>query len=135
MNMLISTNIVSTGPIKRTEDVDEAEDEALAYIKGIVIGIHTVEDMYTEEDTREAKKIKDSDKRSAMSVTNQAAGRQSTSPRNAREHTKGFVNKLYTQQSKMSPPNSTAASSFSTKDLKELTILLLLLNLIQSSLC
>jgi hypothetical protein len=72
--MLISTNIVSTGPIKRTEDVDEAEDEALAYIKGIVIGIHTVEDMYTEEDTREAKKIKDSDKRSAMSVTNQAAG-------------------------------------------------------------
>jgi hypothetical protein len=70
MNMLMSTNTASTGPIKRTEDVDEAEDKALVYIEGIVIGIYTVEDMYTEEDTREAKEIEDSDKRSAMSVTN-----------------------------------------------------------------
>jgi hypothetical protein len=68
--MSISTNTASTGPIKRTEDVDKAEDKALAHIKGIVIRIHTVKDMYTEEDTREAKKIKDSDKRSAISVTN-----------------------------------------------------------------
>jgi hypothetical protein len=133
--MLISTNTASTGPIERTKDVDKAEDEALAHIKGIVMGIHTVKDMYTEENTKEAKKIKDSDKRSAMSVTNQAASQQSTPPRNAREHTKGFVNKLYTQQSKMSPLNSTAASLSNTKDLKELTILLLSLNLIQSSIC
>ena len=135
INMLISTNMASTRPTERTKDVDEAEDEASGHIKEIVIGIHTVEDMYTEEDTREAKEIKDSDKRSATFVTNKAAGRQSTPPRNAREHTKGFANKLYTQQSKMSPPNSTAASLSSTKDLKELTILLLPPNLIQSSLC
>jgi hypothetical protein len=135
MNMPISMNTASTRPIERTEDVDKAEDEALAHIEEIVMGIHTVEDMYTEEDTREAKEIEDSNKRSAMFVTNQAAGQQSTLPRNAREHTKGFANKLHTQQSKMSPPNSTAASSSSTKDLKKLTILLLPPNLIQSSLC
>jgi hypothetical protein len=135
MNMLISTNTASTRPIKRTEDVDEAEDKALAHIEGIVIRIHTVKDIYTKKNTKEAKKIKDSDKRSAMSVINQAAGQQSTLSRNAKEHTKGFANKLYTQQSKMSPPNSTAASSSNTKDLKELTILLLPPNLIQSSLC
>jgi hypothetical protein len=130
MNMLMSTNMASTEPTEHTEDVDKAEDEALAYTEKTVQGTHTA-----EENTREAKEIKDSDKRSAMSVTNQAADRQSTPPRNAREHTKGFANKLYTQQSKMSPPNSTAASLFSTKDLKELTILLLSPNLIQSSLC
>jgi hypothetical protein len=126
--MPISINTASTGPIKRTKDVDKAKDEALAHIKGIVIRIYTVEDMYTKKNTREAKEIKDSDKRSVMSVTNQAAGQQSTLPRNARKYTKGFANKLYTQQSKMSPPNSTAAFLFSTKDLKELTILLLSLN-------
>jgi hypothetical protein len=70
MNMPMSTNTASTGPIERTEDVDEAEDKALAHIEEIMIGIHTVEDMYTKEDTREATKIKDSDKRSAMSVIN-----------------------------------------------------------------
>jgi hypothetical protein len=128
--MLISTNMASTGPTEHTEDVDEAEDEALAYTEEIVQGTHTA-----EEDTREAKEIEHSNRRSATSVTNQAAGQQSTPPRNAREHTKGFANKLYIQQSKMSPLNSTAASLSSTKDLKELTILLLSPNLIQSSLC
>jgi hypothetical protein len=135
MNMLMSINIASTGPTERTEDVDKAKDEALAYTEEIVIGIHTAEDMYTEEDTREAKEIEYSDKRSATFVINKAAGQQSTSPRNARKHTKGFANKLYTQQSKMLPPNSMAAFLSSTKDLKELTILLLPPNLIQSSLC
>jgi hypothetical protein len=62
--------MASTGPTERTEDVDKAEDKALAYTKEIVMGIHTTEDMYTEEDTREAKEIEDSDKRSAMFVTN-----------------------------------------------------------------
>jgi hypothetical protein len=133
--MLISTNTASTGPIEHTKDVDKAEDKALAYIKGIVIRIHTVKDMYTEENTKKAKEIKDSDKRSAIFVTNQAASQQSTLLRNAKEHTKGFANKLYTQQSKILPLNSTAASLSSTKDLKELIILLLLPNLIQSSLC
>jgi hypothetical protein len=71
--MLMSMNIASTGPTEHTKDVDEAEDEALAYIEGIVMGIHTVKDMYTEEDTRKAKQIEDSDKRSAMFMTNQAA--------------------------------------------------------------
>jgi hypothetical protein len=72
MNMPISTNTASTGPIERTEDVDKAEDKALAYIKRIMIRIHTIENIYTKENTREAKKIKDSDKKSAMFVTNQA---------------------------------------------------------------
>jgi hypothetical protein len=45
--------------------VDEAEDKALAYTEETVQGTHT-----TEEDTKEAKEIKDSDKRSAISVTN-----------------------------------------------------------------
>jgi hypothetical protein len=53
--------------------VDKAENKALVYIKGIVIRIYTIEDMYTKEDIREAKKIKNSDKKSAMFVTNKAA--------------------------------------------------------------
>jgi hypothetical protein len=53
--------------------VDKAEDKALAHIKGIVMRIHTMEDIYTEKNTRKAKKIKDSNKRSAIFVTNQAA--------------------------------------------------------------
>jgi cobalamin-dependent methionine synthase I len=133
MPMSIST--ASTRPTEHTKDVDKAEDKALAYIEEIVIGIHTMKDIHTEEDTREAKKIEDSDKRNATSVINKAADQQSTSLKNAREHTKGFANKLYTQQSKMLSPNSTAASLSSTKNLKELTILLLSPNLIQSSLC
>jgi predicted Fe-Mo cluster-binding NifX family protein len=50
--------------------VDKAEDKALAHIKRIVIRIYTVKDMYIKENIREAKKIKDSDKKSAMFVTN-----------------------------------------------------------------
>jgi hypothetical protein len=52
--------------------MDKAEDKALAYIKEIVIRIHTVEDIYTEENTKEAKKIEDSNKRNATFVTNKA---------------------------------------------------------------
>jgi hypothetical protein len=63
--MLISTNIASTRPTERTENVDESEDKALAYTKEIVQRIHT-----TEKDTREAKKIEHSDRRSAMFMTN-----------------------------------------------------------------
>jgi hypothetical protein len=135
INIPISTNTASTRLTERTKDKDKAEDKASAYIEEIVIGIHTIEDMYTKENTKEAKEIEDSNKRSAMFITNKAAGQQSTLPKNAREYTKGFANKLYTQQSKMSLLNSTAAFLSSTKDLKELTILLLSPNLIQSSLC
>jgi hypothetical protein len=53
--------------------VDKAKDKALAHIKEIVIGIYTVKNMYTKEDIREAKEIKDSDKRNATFVTNKAA--------------------------------------------------------------
>jgi hypothetical protein len=59
--------MASTGPTKRTEDVDKSEDKALAHTEEIVQGIHTV-----EKDTREAKEIKYSDRRSATFVTNQA---------------------------------------------------------------
>jgi chromatin remodeling complex protein RSC6 len=68
MNILISTNIANTRPTERTEDMNKSEDKALAHTKEIVQGIHT-----TEKNTREAKKIKHSDKRSTMFVTNQAA--------------------------------------------------------------
>jgi hypothetical protein len=61
--------MASTGPTEHIKDVDEAEDEALAHTKETVQGTYTA-----EEDTREAKEIKDSNKKSAMSVTNQAAG-------------------------------------------------------------
>jgi hypothetical protein len=129
INMLISTNIASIGLIERTEDTDGAEDKA--HTEDIVQGIHTA-----EEDTREViKEIKHSNRRSATSVISQAAGQQSTPPRNAKEYIKDFANKLYTQQSKILPLNSTAASLSSTKDLKELTILLLPLNSRLSSLC
>jgi hypothetical protein len=63
--MLISTNIASIRLTERTEDIDKLEDKALAYTKEIVQGIYTI-----EKDTRKAKEIKDSDKRSAMSMTN-----------------------------------------------------------------
>jgi hypothetical protein len=45
MSMLISTNMASTGPTERTEDIDKAEDEALTHINEIVTGIHTVKDI------------------------------------------------------------------------------------------
>jgi hypothetical protein len=58
-------NIASTRLTKYTEDVDEAEDKALVYTKETVQGTYTA-----EEDIREDKEIKDSDKRSAMFVIN-----------------------------------------------------------------
>jgi hypothetical protein len=72
--------------------MNESEDKALIYTEKIVQRIYT-----TEKNTREAKKIEHSDRRSAMFVTNQVIGQQSTPPRNASEHTKGFASKLYTQ--------------------------------------
>jgi hypothetical protein len=66
--MLISTNIASTKLIKHTKDIDKAEDKALAHTE------KTVQETYTtEEDTKEAKEIENSNKRSVISVTNQAA--------------------------------------------------------------
>jgi hypothetical protein len=65
MNMPISTNMANTGPTKRTKDVDESEDEALAYTEEIVQGIYTA-----EKDIKKAKEIEHSNKRSAISVIN-----------------------------------------------------------------
>jgi hypothetical protein len=70
-----------------------------------------------------------------MSVISQAVSQQSILSKNARKLIKSFVNKRYTQQSKMLLPSSITAFSPNIKDLKELIILLLLLNLILSSLC
>jgi hypothetical protein len=61
--MLISTNTASTRPTERTKDIDKAEDKALVYIKRIVIRIYIAKDMYTEKNTKKAKKIKDSNKK------------------------------------------------------------------------
>jgi hypothetical protein len=74
--MLMSINTASTKPTKHTEDMDKAEDEALAYTKKTVQEIHTA-----GKDTGEARKIEHSGRRSATSVTNQAAGQQNTLPR------------------------------------------------------
>ena len=57
-------SIINIRLIKYIEDVDKAEDKALAHIEEIVEGIHI-----TEEDTREVKEIEDSN-RSAMFAIN-----------------------------------------------------------------
>ena len=62
--MLISISIINIRLIKHIEDVDKAEDKALVHIEEIIEGIYI-----TEEDTREVKKIKDSN-RSAIFVIN-----------------------------------------------------------------
>jgi hypothetical protein len=65
-SMLISINITSTRLIKRTEDADKAKDKALGQTKEIVKGI-------IKKDTREViKKIKYSNRKSAMSIISQA---------------------------------------------------------------
>jgi hypothetical protein len=63
--------------------VNKAENKVLAYTEKTVQGTHT-----TEEDTKKAKKIKDSDKRSAMFITNQATNQQNTPSKKVKEHTK-----------------------------------------------
>ena len=63
--MLISISIINIRLIKYIEDVDKVEDKALAYIEEIIEGIYII-----EEDTREVKEIKDSNRRSAMFVIN-----------------------------------------------------------------
>ena len=61
--MLISISIINIRLIKYIEDIDKVEDKALVYIEEIIEGIYI-----TEEDTREVKEIKDSNRRSAMFV-------------------------------------------------------------------
>ena len=63
--MLISISIINIRLIKYIEDIDKAEDKALAHIEEIIEGIHI-----TEEDTRDVKEIKDSNRRSAMFIIN-----------------------------------------------------------------
>ena len=57
-------SIINIRLIKYIEDVDKVEDKALAHAEEIVEGIHII-----EEDTREVKEIKDSN-RSAMFIIN-----------------------------------------------------------------
>ena len=63
--VLISISIINIRLIKYIENVDKVEDKALAYIEEIIEGIHII-----EEDTREVKEIKDSNRRSAMFIIN-----------------------------------------------------------------
>ena len=63
--MLTSISIINIRLIKYIEDVDKVEDKALVYIEEIIEGIYII-----EEDTREVKEIKDSNRRSAMFVIN-----------------------------------------------------------------
>jgi hypothetical protein len=72
--MLISTNTASIKPTEHKKNVDKTKDKALVYIKRIVIGIYTIKNIYIEKDTKKAKKIEDFNKRSAMFITNKAAG-------------------------------------------------------------
>jgi len=63
--VLISISIINIRLIKYIEDVDKVEDKALVYIEKIIEGIYII-----EEDTREVKEIKDSNRRSAMFIIN-----------------------------------------------------------------
>ena len=57
-------SIINIRLIKYIEDIDKVEDKALVYIEEIIEGIYII-----EEDTREVKEIKDSN-RSAIFVIN-----------------------------------------------------------------
>jgi hypothetical protein len=50
--------------------VNKAKNKALAYIKKIVINIYCEGYIYTKENTKKAKKIKDSNKRNTIFMTN-----------------------------------------------------------------
>ena len=63
--VLISISIINIRLIKHIEDIDKVEDKALAYIEEIIEGIYII-----EEDTREVKEIKDSNRRSAIFIIN-----------------------------------------------------------------
>jgi len=63
--VLISISIINIRLIKYIEDIDKAEDKALAHIEEIIEGIYII-----EEDTREVKEIKDSNRRSAIFIIN-----------------------------------------------------------------
>ena len=63
--MLISISIINIRLIKYIENIDKVENKALVYIEEIIEGIYTI-----EEDTREVKEIKDSNRRSAMFIIN-----------------------------------------------------------------
>jgi hypothetical protein len=70
--------MANTGLIKRIKDADKAEDKALGQKKEIV-------KRTAEKNTKEAKKIEHSDKRSAMFMINQATSQQSTPQKNAKK--------------------------------------------------
>ncbi len=74
--MTISINIIRIGLIKYTEDEDKLEDKPLTHIEDIIKGIHTMEEIYTE-DTREVKGVKTSNRRNAIFIINQTIGQQS----------------------------------------------------------
>ena len=63
--VLMSISIINIRLIKHIEDVDKVEDKALVYIEEIIEGIYII-----EEDTKEVKEIKDSNRRSAMFIIN-----------------------------------------------------------------
>jgi hypothetical protein len=71
--MLININIANTRPIKHIKNINKTKNKALVHIKKIIIRIYTIKDIYTKENTKKAKKIKDFNKRSIMFITNKAA--------------------------------------------------------------
>jgi hypothetical protein len=58
-------NIASIKPTEHIKNVNKIKDKALAHMKKTVQGTYI-----TEKDTKKAKKIKDSDKKSVIFVTN-----------------------------------------------------------------
>ena len=58
-------SIINIRLIKYIENIDKIEDKALVYIEEIIEGIYII-----EEDTREVKEIKDSNRRSAIFIIN-----------------------------------------------------------------
>jgi hypothetical protein len=110
----------NTSSMTRTGQTEHIEDEAITVAEALR---EVSEAAVTSEAVTVSREVKAAAdmihrhvRRSATFVISQAAGQQSTLLKNARKHTRGFVDKRRTQQSMTLLPSSIVASSPSTKD-------------------
>jgi hypothetical protein len=120
--LLLTMTLTNTSSITRTGQTEHIKDKTEAITVTEVFGevseaAVTLEAVTVSGEVQAAADmIHRHVRKSATFVISQAAGQQSTLLKNARRHTRGFVDKRRTQQSKMLPPSSTVASLPSTKD-------------------
>jgi hypothetical protein len=112
--------LTNTSSITRTGQTEHIKNEAITVTEALE---EVSEAAITSEAVTVSREVKAAAdiihqhvRRSATFVINQAASQQSTLLKNARKHTKGFVDKRRTQQSMTLLPSSIIASSPSTKD-------------------